>query len=128
MTDWADGIETRNYGIKCEIDLRILAELVRTIFALALVAGALLFYSWIRSQIISIGYESQTLFVQEESLLRAQKRLILEEATLRDPERIDIIARNELGMSPLRPNQLILAQPQELERGTSDKLAMAVPK
>ena len=47
MTDWADdGIKTRNYGIKCVIDARILSELVKTILCLAMVAGALLFYLW----------------------------------------------------------------------------------
>src|SRR5512136_2197669 len=101
MTDWADGIETRNYGITNEIDVHMLSELMRIIVALAMVAGAFLFYSWIRSQIINTGYESQNLFAAEQSLLRAQNRLMLEEEILRNPERIDIIARNELGMTPL---------------------------
>ena len=43
MTDWADGIETRNYGIKNELDIPTLSELMRIIVALAMVAGALLF-------------------------------------------------------------------------------------
>ena len=125
MTDWADGIETRNYGIKSEIDVGMLSELLRTIIALAIVAGAILFCSWVRSQIVNTGYESQNLFAAEESLLRTQKRLILEEETLRNPERIDIIARNDLGMTPLRPNQLMLPQLQDVERGVSNAMAMA---
>jgi cell division protein FtsL len=125
MTDWADGIETRNYGIKSEIDGSMLSELVRTIIPLAMIAGALLFYSWVRSQIVNTGYESQNLFAAEESLLRTQKRLILEEETLRNPERIDLIARNELGMTPLRPNQFILPQLQDSSRGLSNAFAMA---
>jgi cell division protein FtsL len=125
MTDWADGIETRNYGIKCVIDARILSELVRTIVCLAMVAGALLFYSWVRSQIINTGYESQKLFAEEESLLRIQNKLILEEETYRSPERIDIIARTYLGMIPLNPNQLIVPPLQTLEASASDKLALA---
>jgi cell division protein FtsL len=124
MIDWADGIEARNYGIKSKIDARVLSELVRTIISLALVAGALLFYSWVRSQIINTGYESQKLFTAEEALLRTQRKLILEEETLRNPERIDLIARNDLGMSPLRPNQLILPQLQDMERSTSNAIAM----
>ena len=107
MTDWADGIETRNYGIKCKIETGMLMELIRTVVVFALVAGALLLYSWIRIHIVSTGYEIQNLFALEESLLSIQRALILEEETLRNPQRIDIIARNELGMSPLRPNQVI---------------------
>lgn len=125
MTDWADDIETRNYGIKSEIDAGMLSEFMRTIVALAIVAGALLFYSWVRSQIINTGYESQNLFTEEESLLRVQKRLILEEATLKDPERIDSIARNDLGMIPLHPSQWVLPQRQDVEGSTSDAIAMA---
>ena len=125
MTDWADGIETRNYGIKSEVDAGMLSELLRNIVPLAMIAGALLFYSWVRSEIVNTGYESQSLFTAEEDLLRTQKRLILEEETLRNPERIDMIARIDLGMTPLRPNQFILPQPQDLERGLANTMAMA---
>lgn len=124
MTDWAAGIEMRNYGIKREIDAGILSEHLKTIVMLGLVAGTLLFYSWVRSQIINTGYESQNLFTLEESLLRTQKWLILEEETLRNPERIDTIARAELSMAPLQPNQLILP-PLPNESGSNYVMAMA---
>jgi cell division protein FtsL len=124
MTDWAEGIETRNFGIKNELDVRMLSELMRGIFALVLVAGAFLFYAWVRSQIVSTGYEGQQLFLEEQALLRTQKSLILEEETLRNPERIDALARNELKMMPLRPNQLILPQTEDLEHGASNAVAM----
>jgi len=126
MTDWADGNETRNYGVKCVIDSRTLSDLVRTIVCMAMVAGSLLFYLWVRSQIISVGYENQDLLVQEESLLRTQKNLELKEATLKDPGRIDDIARNQLGMIPLSPNQLILPQIQDINRSIPDAFAMAI--
>ena len=106
----------------------MLSELMRIIIALAMVAGALLFYSWIRSQIVNTGYESQSLFAVEESLLRVQKRLTLEEETLRNPERIDIIARNDLGMTPLRPESVHSAATQDVERSASNKMAMADSK
>ena len=133
MTDWAEGIENRNYGIKNRMDVGMLSELLRVILTLVMVAGALLFYSWVRSGIVSTGYESQHLFAEEESLLRTQKSLILEEKTLSDPQRIDTIARNELGMILLRPNQWILPQPQDVERGSHNVIAMveserAVPR
>ena len=128
MTDWADGIETRNYGIKNEVDVHMLSELMGIIVTLAMVAGALLFYSWIRNQIVNTGYESQNLFAEEESLLRTQKRLMVEEEILRDPERIYNIARNDLGMAPLHPNQLILPQIRDVERNISNEMAMADSK
>ena len=127
MRDWAAGIETRNYGIKRDIDAGMLSELMKTIAALVLMAGALLFYSWVRSQIISTGYETQRLSKLEESLLRSQKGLILEEGVLSNPAKIDLIARNELNMVPLRPSQLILS-PALKDRGDSNVMAMASPR
>lgn len=125
MTDWADGIETRNYGIKCKVETGMLMDLMRIMAVFSLVAGALLFYSWTRSRIISTGYEIQNLFVQEESLLRTQNTLILEEETLRNPQRIDAIARDKLGMAPLRANQLIPQNPWDVRRSMPDEIAMA---
>jgi len=124
MRDWADGIETRNYGIKSELDAHMLSEFVRTIASLALIAGALLFYSWVRSQLIETGYKTQKLFTTEETLLRTEQKLILEEETLTNPERIDLIARTDLGMTPLRPNQLIIPQLRDMERSAFNTVAM----
>jgi len=124
MTDWADGIETRNYGIRNEINVHMLSDLMCILFSLALVAGALLFYSWVRNQIVHTGYENQSLFAAEESLLRVQERLALEEETLCHPERIDIIARNDLGMAPLHPSQLILPQIGDAVFRGSGEMAM----
>ena len=128
MTDWADGIETRNYGIKNELDVHMLSELMRIIVALAVVAGALLFYSWIRSQIVNTGYESQSLFAARRIAAAHAMRLVLEEEVLKNPERIDTIARNELGMAPLHPYQVILPKIQDAERGPSDEMAMTDAK
>jgi len=124
MTDWADGIETRNYGIRNEINVHMLSDLMCILFSLALVAGALLFYSWVRNQIVHTGYESQSLFAAEESLLRVQERLALEEETLCHPERIDIIARNDLGMAPLHPSQIILPRLDDAVDRASGEMAM----
>jgi cell division protein FtsL len=125
LREWADGIETRNYGINRKTETGILMELLYIIVVFALVAGAFLYYSWIRSHIINTGYEIQDLFAQEESLLRTQKALILEEETLRNPQRLDTVARDLLGMAPLRPNQLMPPGLGNVRQGPSDEMAMA---
>ncbi len=125
--DWAGGIEDRNYGIRRITDSQKLSELLWIISSLAMVAGALLFYAWIRSQIVSMGYAQQQLQAQEESLLREQRKLILEEQTLKNPERIDAIARVELGMTPLRASQLLTPQLQNVESIGPNTLALASP-
>ncbi len=125
MIDWSGEFGNRNYGIKRRTDSKRLSELLWLISSLAVVAGTLCFYAWMRSQIIHVGYTSQQLQAQEESLLRDQKKLILEEQMLKTPERIETIARTELGMTRLRTTQLLTPQfPGEEPAGT-DTLAYA---
>ncbi len=125
MTDWANGIEKRNYGIKRKIDRHMLWDFLVILLSFAMVAGALIFHSWVRNQMTHTGYASQKLLAEEESLLRIQKRLILEEEILKSPERIDAIARNDLGLAPLRPGQMIVPRLQETEIVLSSALAAA---
>jgi cell division protein FtsL len=125
MTDWADGIEIRNNGIKCVLDFRTRSECLRTLLSLGLIAGALLFFSWVRSEITYTGYETQKLVEAEEVLLSTREKLITEEELLTSPARIEMIATQNLGMTMLRPNQLIIP-PIPVQDGSSfDSLAMA---
>jgi cell division protein FtsL len=125
MTDWADGIEIHNNGIKCVIDARILSELLRTIIAFAMIIGALLFYSWVRTQIVYTGYKSQDLSEREASLREVEKNLILEYETLTSPQHIHEIATNELGMVKLQLHQIIPPPLPTGDRDVSNSLALA---
>jgi cell division protein FtsL len=122
MTDWADGIEIRNNGIKCVIDTRTLSELLRTIIAFVMIAAALLFFSWVRTEIRDIGYESQRLFALEKELMDEYENLILEEEALTNPAVIDQLAR-EMGMIKLQPSQ-VWFPPETRDHGIPDSLAM----
>ncbi|MBZ5498227.1 MAG: cell division protein FtsL [Acidobacteriia bacterium] len=115
MTDWSAGAETRNYRIPHRPDTRSLVDLLASMLCILMVAGALVGYVWIRSRIVALGYAVQNLKVTEESLTRTQISLILEEETLKNPERIDLIARNELAMQPLGPYQRIVSRFRELD-------------
>ncbi len=129
MIDWVGGIENRNYGIKRITDPQKLSELLGIILSLATIAGVLLVYAWIRSQIIDIGYSGQQLRAQEECLVREQRKLVLEEQTLKNPERVETLARVELGMTRLRANQLLTPQFQNLETiGTTALALTSVPE
>ena len=125
MTDWADSIELRNNGIKCVIDGRVASDLLRTIISFCLIAGALLFYSWTRSQMVEIGYQGQILLESEKSALERQKQLIVQEESLTDPERIDRIATMELDMTKLPPSQMILPPLERDGQGIPESMAMA---
>jgi len=107
MTDWSAGAETRNYRITHRTDARNLADLLMSMLCVMVIAIALFGYLWSRSQIVSSGYKLQQLKETEETLMRIRGGLILEEETLKQPRRIDFIARNILAMEPVQPNQLI---------------------
>jgi len=107
MTDWSAGAETRNYRIPHRTDARNLADLLVSMLCVLVIAAALVGYLWAQSQIVSAGYRIQQLKETEDTLIRLRNNLVLEEETLKQPKRIDDIARNLLEMEPLQPNQLI---------------------
>lgn len=72
---------------------------------LAVAAMLLAFYP--RLAITRDGYQIEELKKQREQLLETSRKLRLEEATLRDPHRIDQIARSQLGMAPAAPAQMV---------------------
>jgi cell division protein FtsL len=63
---------------------------------------------------IEYGYKIETLRVQRDGLADMNRALRLEEASLRDPERIDLMAR-KLGMQSPQPGQVL-----HLDANTAD--------
>ena len=55
---------------------------------------------------IEYGYKIETLRSQRDDLTNMNRALRLEEASLRDPERIDLTARR-LGLQPPQPGQVL---------------------
>src|ERR1700685_1980258 len=55
---------------------------------------------------IEYGYKIETLRMQRDGLTEMNRALHLEEASLRDPERIDVMAR-KLGLQSPRPGQVV---------------------
>jgi cell division protein FtsL len=127
MTDWSAGVETRNYKIAHRTDSRNLWELLASILCLLMIAGTLVGHLWIRSRIVKMGYAMQQLKDTEESLTRTYNNLTCEEETLKQPQRIDFIARTSLAMEPLQPGQLIPGF-RDVEGGGTAAMALAVPE
>lgn len=67
----------------------------------------LLFYGWQQYRWIQLGYEIESLEKKKEGLLAYQQELVLERQTLAWEERIDSIARNQLGMVIAAPGQIV---------------------
>lgn len=72
-------------------------------------------YAWQHFRSIEYGYKISELKSQRDSLVDVNRALRLEEASLRDPERIDMLAR-KLGMVSPQPGQVIRMDTMAPER------------
>jgi cell division protein FtsL len=68
---------------------------------------SVLLMSWQHLQCVRAGYEIEQLKVQRAQLEEWNNQLLLKEAALVDPQRIDTLARKDLGMVPSSPRQVI---------------------
>lgn len=64
--------------------------------------GEALFYAWCRVQCVNAGYGIDRETRRHQALLRVRNTLKIELARLKSPERIETIARSQLGLD--RPN------------------------
>ena len=77
-------------------------------FAMALTCLFLLVmtYAWQHFKAIEYGYQIESLKIQRDSMLETNRELQLEDATLRSPERIDVMAR-KLGLQSPQAGQVM---------------------
>lgn len=71
-------------------------------------------YAWQHFRAIEYGYQIESAKRQLSNLSEMNRALHLEDASLRDPERIDVIARR-MGLEPPEPGQVI-----RMDSGTTD--------
>ena len=80
----------------------IVVTALSAVFLLGLLAYAWQHYRWIQ-----YGYRIEEAQKKREQLAETGRRLRLERASLRSPQRIDAIARRDLGMVVPVPGQLV---------------------
>jgi len=83
--------------------------LVALVVALTFI-GCSLFSVWAHHQVISLGYQISRASQEEQDLLRENKKLRLELAALKSPQRIENIALKELGFATPQKEQLIIVR------------------
>jgi cell division protein FtsL len=91
--------------IKVE-DPRRAREMKQFAFALCCLFLLVMGYALQHFRAIEYGYKIETLRSQRDGLTEMNRALRLEEASLRDPERIDMTAR-KLGLQPPQPGQVL---------------------
>ncbi len=98
-----------------------------TIFgaALAMVFVLVMIYGWQHISSIEYGYKIEQLQAAHDQLVEANRALVLEQASLRDAERIDVLARR-MGMQSPDPGQVQRLEPSERElSGNGEVMARA---
>ena len=94
--------------------------------ALACLFLLVMTYAWQHFKAIEYGYKIEALKMQKDSLTEMNRALLLEEASLRDPHRIDQMAR-DMGLQSPDPGQVIRLETATPEGGIAPVLASAAP-
>lgn len=85
-----------------------LRELMRWVGLGSLFLGCALLYVWQHFHCIQLSYELEDMKAQQAQAVAWNSQLRLEIAGLRDPMRIDVIARRQLGLTEPVPGQMEL--------------------
>ena len=83
----------------------------------AMFVMGILFYAWQQYQWIQYGYLIEESHQQIEELVEVRSQLRVERATLANPQRIDSIARTELGMAGPSAGQLVSLEVGSVPQG-----------
>ncbi len=97
-------------------------ECLRLVALGAMVTACALFYTWQHFQCIQLSYQLEALKTQQAESRSLNQQLHLEVAGLRDPMRIDVIARRQLGLTAPVPGQI-----ENLNAPSDAELAQARP-
>jgi hypothetical protein len=84
-------------------------------------------YAWQHFRAIEYGYQIESAKRELSNLTEMNRALKLEDASLRDPERIDVIARR-MGLEPLVPGQVITIDNASAGEAGGPVMASAEPR
>ncbi|HLB25107.1 MAG TPA: cell division protein FtsL [Nitrospirota bacterium] len=80
-------------------------------FLVLCVVAFSMFYVWQRVQVVKLGYEIESLKKERDALVRKNKGLLIETATLTSPERVEEIATGNIGMRAPGDEQIVMVKP-----------------
>ncbi len=91
-------------------------EMTQFACALALLFLLVMIYAWQHFSAIEYGYRIEAMKSQRESMVETNRALRLEEASLKDPQRIDMLAR-EMGLQTPKAGQVVRIEPSAKDPG-----------
>jgi hypothetical protein len=83
-------------------------------------------YAWQHFRAIEYGYQIESAKRELSNLTEMNRALRLEDASLRDPERIDVMARR-MGLVPPEPGQVIRMDGPALDHSNGPVMASVAP-
>lgn len=81
-------------------------------------------YCWERHSLISQGYRIEQLRKEQAAIDELYRKLLLDRAALRSPERIDAYARQSLGLVSPPSHQIIFRNKKSLASTQDNRLAL----
>lgn len=84
-------------------------------------------FTWQHFKAIEYGYKIEAVRTQRDGLLDINHALRLEQASLRDPERLDVMAR-KMGMQPLQAGQVIRMDAASRDSGSPVLASITAPE
>jgi len=72
---------------------------------------SLLVYVWTRIKVVQQGYELSRLTKETDDLVGQKSRFESEIASLKSPRRLEVIARDQLGMRLPQGDEIVLVEP-----------------
>jgi cell division protein FtsL len=97
-----------NSRLRKEVDYRRTKECFVLISLGVFCLLILLFLAWQHFEILRGGYENETFKKEVSRLEEENHKLKLERASLRSPQRIDLIARRDLGLVAPQTSQIVI--------------------
>ena len=97
-------------------DVRRRREMAQFSIALVVLFAFVMLYAWQHFSAIEYGYKIEAARTQRDTLAESNRELRLELASLRDPERIDALARR-MGLDTPQVGQVMRMDPTERDLG-----------
>jgi len=104
-----------------QVDRERNKQLVMVAITGLFLAAAVLAYGWQHFEMIRNGYRMEEQKQEREYLIKIQRQLALERASLVSPDRIETIATRDLGMVPPSDNQVMVIEPYRVREDTPEE-------
>lgn len=108
--------QVQNEQLVRELDSKRHRELFMVALTGLVLTAAVIFYAWPHFEMIRLGYRMEELRERREELVELKRQLELQRATETDPERIERLAKRELGMVYPDDDHRIVLEPVDSGR------------